>query len=168
MGETFGGDPRRAEVPALLAQAIQQHERALELAVTAPDSLIDIQSRLQLGFDYYQQGRYALDEKQFGLAEQALMRARAELETGLNQIPAEQHRLLTQAHLAIATTEYHLALARAGQNDPGGAQSHYRSAIQAYDACIAQAAALPEDSYLGGLRRTCEQVKQIAQQALGN
>ena len=83
LGKTFAGDPERQQVPALLEQAIQFHQRTLELAGDTPDSLIDIQARLQLGFDYYQQGRLALEDKNYAGAELGLRQAQTELETGL-------------------------------------------------------------------------------------
>jgi len=167
LSETFAGDHQRAQVPELLEQAIQLHQRTLELAGDTPDSLIDIQARLQLGFDYYLQGRLALEDKNYAGAEQSLRQAQTELETGLRQLPADQHRTLAQVYLALARTASLSAQARAEQGDSDGARQFYLDAGKAYDSCISEAATVTQDDYLNQLKKTCETGKQANLDALG-
>ncbi len=159
--------PERAQVPALLAQARQYHQQALDLAQNAPGSLIDLKSRVQLGFDDYQEGRNALDENKYGDAEQLLQNALKQLQVGLTDAPTEQHRLRAQIYLGLATTSYKLAEAHAAQDDAPGARQNFNAADKAFDGCILEANALVQDAYLQNLKTTlCESGKQDVKAAL--
>lgn len=153
---------KRVDVPGLLEQAIASHQRALELAGNAPYSLIDIQSQLHLGFDYYQQGRFALDNQQYAEAVKSLRQAQRELEAGRNKMPPEQHRTLAQVYLALARTAAALAKA-SGREDKNAALENYTAASKAYDRCIAETVALTQDDYLRQLQTTCQVGKQEVQ-----
>lgn len=164
--DTFPEDPARTNINALLDQAISNHQHALGLATIEPGSLIEQQARLQLGFDYYQKGRAALDEKKYADAEQALDDAQKNLEQGLNDTPQDQYRIRAQVFATMATTAYLRARARAAQNDRDGARKNFTAAATAFDQCITETNRLVQDSYLQNLKQDCERGKQSASQEL--
>lgn len=166
MTNTFPEDAARVQVAPLLEQAIALHQRALELAPLESGSLIAQQARLQLGFDYYQQGRAALDAKKYAEAEQALNQAQAELERGLGETPVGQHRIRAQVFATLATTAYLRAHARVAQSDSQGARQNFTAAEQAFTQCISETNLLVEDKYLQTLKADCARGAQTARQEL--
>ena len=153
---TFPEDAARADVPALLQQAIQAHQRALELARNAPGSLMEQQATLQLGFDYYQLGRAALDAKNYADAERALQQARAQLLQGLDDTPQEQYRIRAQVYGMLARTAYLMAQTRLAQNDRAGARAEFSNADSAFAKCVAESNLLVQDEYLQNFKTACE------------
>ena len=153
---TFPEDAARADVPALLQQAIQAHQRALELARNAPGSLMEQQATLQLGFDYYQLGRAAVDAKNYADAERALQQARAQLLQGLDDTPQEQYRIRAQVYGMLARTAYLMAQTRLAQNDRAGARAEFSNADSAFAKCVAESNLLVQDEYLQNFKTACE------------
>ena len=163
---TFPGDTARADVPLLLEQAIAKHQRALDLAPLEAGSLIAQQARIQLGLDFYQKGRAALEEKNYADAEQALTQADGNLQQGLAETPKEQHRIRAQVFAAQATVTYFRGRARAEQNDRDGARTNFMAAVTAFTQCVTETDLLVQDAYLQTLKRDCELGKADMQKEL--
>ncbi len=166
LSNTFADDPARAPVAELLDNAIATHQRALELAQIESGSLIAQQARIQLGFDYYAQGRAALEEKRYAHAEQALAQARANLEQGLAETPEGQHRIRAQVFATLATTAYLNAKGRAEQNDVAGARQNFTAAETAFSQCVTESVQLVQDAYLQTLKQDCEYGKAEMQKEI--
>jgi tetratricopeptide (TPR) repeat protein len=127
-----------------LALAIQHYEQAIAGAAAAPGSHIELKGRLGLGSAYRLLGEAYLGAGQNDLAAEALEFAIEMLEAALPEIPAQDHRLAAEAHLALGASYQQRAHVALVQGDPSAGIPLYERAAAAYAECGRQA---DEDLY---------------------
>ena len=127
-----------------LELAIQHYEQAIAGAAAAPGSHIELKGRLGLGTAYRLLGEGYLGTAQYDLAVEALEVAIDTLEAALPGIPAQDHRLLAEAQLALGAAYQQRAHVALVQGEPSASIPLYERALAAYSECSRQA---EEDLY---------------------
>ena len=162
LGGVYHGLAQRQALDARLETdaldlALYHYQQAIEKADRSPGSFIELKGRLGLGFTWRLLGEAFLFASNFEAAAAALEESIRMLESALPEIREPDHRLSSEAHLALGAAYQRRAQLSSEQNDSEAARMFLERAEVAYSNCIQQAEADLYDSSSQEQRTTgCE------------
>jgi len=151
-----------------LDNAIGQYQQALTLARSAKDHEVELSAHFALGSAYRLKGEAYVYLNQFDVADAWFTQTIQEIAAGRELISPDEHRLLGIAYAVLGTAYHEKAHARLVQGDRADSQNLFEQALAAYDQCIKEADAAPEDQILADKVKaaSCVPYKQQVEDAL--